>query len=58
MLQSEETAAEHPRWVTPEATVPSFERVPGLHGNEAVTEVALLAEPRDALNNRLQAGPS
>ena len=45
-LQREEPAADHPRGATPEAKVPSFQRVPGLHGDEAFTEVPFLAEPR------------
>ena len=45
-LQSKEPAADHPRGATPEAKVPSFQRVPGLHGDEALTEVPFLAEPR------------
>ena len=38
--------AADPRVFAPEAKVPSFERVPGLHGDEAVIEVQLYAEPR------------
>ena len=35
-----------PREFAPEAKVPSFERVPRLHGDEAVIEVQVYAEPR------------
>ena len=45
-LQREEPAAEHPRGFTPEAQVPCFERVPRLHGDEAVMEIPFNAEPR------------
>ena len=38
-LQRKEPASDDPRRATPEAKVPSFHRVPGLHGNVAVTEV-------------------
>ena len=45
-LQREKPASDDPRRATPEAKVSSFERVPGLHGDEAVTEVPFLTEPR------------
>ena len=38
--------AEHPRGVTPEAKPLAFERVPRPHGDEAVSKVPFLAEPR------------
>ena len=46
VLQRVVRAAEHPRGFTPEAKVPSFEPVPGFHGDEAVMEIQLHAEPR------------
>ncbi len=45
-LQRVVREAEQPRGFAPEAQVPSFERVPGLHGNVAVTEAVVDAEPR------------
>ena len=38
--------AADPRVFVPEAKVPSFEGVPGLHADVAVADVPLLAEPR------------
>ncbi len=38
--------AADPRVFVPEAKVPSFQRVPRLHGNVAVVKVQSLAEPR------------
>ena len=49
VLQRAVRAAD-PREVAPEAKVPSFERVPGLHGDVGVPEVQSLAElPRQSL---------
>ena len=38
-LRREKAAADHPRGGTPEAKVPSFQRVPKLHCNVAVADV-------------------
>ena len=46
MLQREEPAADHPRGATPETQVPAFQRVPGLHGDEAITEGPFLTEQK------------
>ena len=43
---SRRTCADHPRGATPGAKVPAFQRVPGLHGDVAIPEVPVLAEPR------------
>ena len=45
-LQRMAPAAEHERGATPEPKVPSFERVPRLHGDVAVAEIQVHAEPR------------
>ena len=45
-LQRVVRESEQPRGFAPEAQVPSCQRVSGLHGNVAVTEVVVDAEPR------------
>ena len=45
-LQREERAADHERRAAPVAKVLPLQRVPGLHGNVAVVDVPVVAEPR------------
>ena len=45
-LQRVVRESEQPRGFAPEAQVPPFQGVPGLHGNVAVTEIVVDAEPR------------